>query len=112
MNQIFYLLWLSDVVDALSTVLGFVLGCFFVALIIYIVAACVENVEGKPITWLSKIKKVVIGLAIGGAIFPFLPSKTTVQAAAIAQAAQVAVQTPLGQNAIDALNRVLKKIGN
>jgi flagellar biosynthesis protein FliQ len=112
MNQIFYLLWLSDVVDALSTVLGFVLGCFFVALFIYIVAACVENVEGKTIAWLPKIRKVTIGLAIGGALFPFLPSKATVQAAAIAQAGAVVAQSPLGQNAIDALNRVLKKIGN
>jgi hypothetical protein len=119
MNSIFLLLWLADIVDNLSGFCSFLLVAFVVAFVIYMiivgVEACSKLSESEKVG-AAKLRRMfrilALSLILPSIVYLVLPSKATVQAAATAQTFNVAASTQLGQDAIDALERVLKKIGN
>lgn len=112
MDHVFFLLWAADVADCLGGGGAALTGIFFFASVVaWLACICITLQTGQVFKFLSVLRTVAI---ITGPVLLFqicLPSKSTLQAAAASQAVTVAANTQLGQNAVDALNRVLKKIG-
>jgi len=120
-NQVFVLLWLADVVDNLSTICGFLLILCVASFVLWftinaVAICCDDELTDRGRVSMDKLSRLALRvsacLLVPSVLFLILPSKATVQAAAAAQTFDVAASTQLGQDAVDALRRVLKKIGN
>jgi hypothetical protein len=112
MDHVFFLLWAADVADCIGGGGAVLTGLFFfISVIAWLACTCITLQTDQVFKFLHVLRIVAI---VTGPVFLLqvcLPSKSTLQAAAASQAVTVAANTQLGQNAVDALNRVLKKIG-
>jgi hypothetical protein len=138
MNSVLFLLWASDISDTVGTVrttigiLGALLGAL--SLIFYLAVfearALIERHAQSPndpynstFAGVSQLSKARIAVQMGvalrrvalwlGIVFVLLlpvPSSTTIQIMAAAQAGKLALDTTIGRDAAAALHRLLGKI--
>ena len=113
MGNVFFLMWMADIVSGISVV-GIACGlvilvgggtCFIVS---GIMSADGDEDEAKALRQSSV--KACCWLMLPVSIAVFSPSSSTLKLAAAGKAAEVLAQTPTGTKAVDAINAVLDKI--
>ena len=113
MGNVFFLLWMADVVSGISIV-----GVACALLISIWGGACWiasafmdysgDNDEAKMLR--ASSAKACFWLMLPVMIAVFTPSSSTLKLAAAGKAAEVLAQTPTATKAVDAINAVLDKI--
>jgi hypothetical protein len=106
MTQVFWLMWLSDVVGNVGFVGGAaVLVCGF-ALLFALIAALVTE-DREPINLYFKYAKWAL---IPIAIACIVPDKSTIRVMAVASAADAASKTQLGAKGLEAIDALLDRV--
>jgi hypothetical protein len=104
MTQVFWLMWLSDVVGSLGIACWLVFG---VGLMAVMLALLVFGMENRPASGpLGYLK----WLAIPFAVAVILPKPSTVKLMAVTAAADAASKTQLGAKAMEAIDALLDRV--
>jgi heme/copper-type cytochrome/quinol oxidase subunit 3 len=104
MTQVFWLMWLSDVVGGLGIGcwLAVAIGAF--AIMFGLLFCAMENKSvAKPLSYLK-------WLAIPFAVAVILPNASTVKLMAVASAADAASKTEIGAKGLEAINALLDRV--
>lgn len=108
MTGVYLLLWLADIASNISMVgLICTFGLVAMAVICGIAAVAGEFSRGEITAAWRQARAWVWMLAIPVLIACFTPSAKTIQVMVAAQAAQLAMATPLGDKALQAIDAVL-----
>lgn len=107
MTEVFFLMWLADVVGSLATIcslsaVGLLCAGAFVALD--------RSLDAEELSNSKYARSVVVAIVVLTAISVLTPSRSTIQIAAAASATQAAASTDVGKKGLEAVNAVLDGI--
>lgn len=109
MEQVFWLMWLSDVVGSLGVfgVACLIALAFGMLAIVVVVGVCDEE---SPLPGMGRAMKIGRWMLVPVAVAIFAPSQKTIQILAVSSAADAAASTKLGQKGLQALDAVLDRV--
>ena len=107
MIEIVMLVWLGDVADNVSFLLGLLLaGCVLAAVMLVLIA--VDDAGYAPPRGL--VSSAVLSIAILALVLSVMPSRRTIHLYAAARAVQVVGETELGREVSAALLRAVREV--
>ncbi len=107
MQNIFWLMWLADVLGSIGCLCTIIL---FVSGLVYGISTVALFVDEQSEAAIKCMKRGAIVFFITAVIGVLTPTKTTIHALIAVNAGEVAVKTQLGEKAMKALDTVLDRV--
>lgn len=117
MNDLIWLLYLSDIVGSINIICCVMLVISSIVCGIAVFVTAFFSMEGysktdelKVVAGKKLLKKLTIFIAIVSVVGTLVPNKSTIHALIAVRAGEAAVNTKLGEKAIKALDSVLDRV--